>query len=246
MESKQLVLITGAARKTGIGVESARQLGKLDYKIIITARELDRAQEAAQLLVDEGLDAVAMALDITDEEQVKAVAATVDQQYGKLDVLINNATQFPDQYHIVDTDMEKIISSFNTNFFGAWRMIKYFTPLLKKSDNPRVVNCSSGSGSIQGEPGEYTLVNPWRDFISVYSITKLAMNGLTMKAAHDLAKEGILVNAPIPGMTATYDILSNAGGRPVSEGAASIVYAATLPKGGPTGKHFKDGMEIGW
>jgi NAD(P)-dependent dehydrogenase (short-subunit alcohol dehydrogenase family) len=244
--TKQLALITGAARKTGIGLEVARQLGNMGYQVIVTARELDRAEQAAQLLIDEGLDVIPLALDVAKEDMVKAVAEAVDRRFGKLDVLINNATEFPDQYHTVDVDMAAVIQSFESNFFGAWRMIKYFTPLLKKSDNPRVVNCSSGSGSLQGEEGEYTLVNPWRDFISVYSLTKLAMNGLTMKAAHDLEKDGILVNAPIPGMTATYDILADHGGRPVSEGAKSIVFAATLPKGGPTGKHFKDGKVISW
>ncbi len=244
--TKQLALITGAARKTGIGLEVARQLGSMGYQVIVTARELDRAEQAAQLLIDEGLDIIPLALDVAKEDTVKAVAETVDRRFGKLDVLINNATEFPDQYHTVDVDMAAVIRAFESNFFGAWRMIKYFTPLLKKSDNPRVVNCSSGSGSLQGGEGEYTLVNPWRDFISVYSLTKLAMNGLTMKAAHDLEKDGILVNAPIPGMTATYDILADHGGRPVSEGAKSIVFAATLPKGGPTGKHFKDGKIISW
>jgi NAD(P)-dependent dehydrogenase (short-subunit alcohol dehydrogenase family) len=246
MSSKQLVLITGAARKTGIGLEAARQLGNMGYQVIITAREMERAEQAAQVLIDEGLDIVPMALDVAKEDMVKAVADEVDRRFGKLDVLINNATEFPDQYHTVDVDMFDVIRSFESNFFGVWRMIKYFTPLLRKSDNPRIVNCSSGSGSLQGEAGEYTLVNPWRDFISVYALTKLAMNGLTMKAAHDLKKDGILVNAPIPGMTATYDILADHGGRPVSEGAKSIVFAATLPKGGPTGKHFKDGKEISW
>jgi len=246
MSIKQLVLITGAARKTGIGLEAARQLGHMGYQVIITAREMDRAEQAAQVLINEGLDIVPMALDVAKEDMVKAVADEVDRRFGKLDVLINNATEFPDQYHTVDVDMFDVIRSFESNFFGAWRMIKYFTPLLRKSDNPRIVNCSSGSCSLQGEVGEYTLVNPWRDFISVYALTKLALNGLTMKAAHDLKKDGILVNAPIPGMTATYDILADHGGRPVSEGASSIVFAATLPKGGPTGKHFKDGKEISW
>ena len=246
MKTKQLVIITGAGRKTGIGLEAARQLGNLDYKVIITARELERAEQAANILIEEGLDVMPMALDVADEAMVKAVAEEVDRRFGKLDVLINNATEFPDQYHTITADIANIVKSFESNFFGAWRMIKYFTPLLKKSENPRIVNCSSGSGSLQGEEGEYTLVNPWRDFISVYSLTKLAMNGLTLKAAHDLKNDNILVNAPIPGLTATYDILEEFGGRPVSEGAKSIVFAATLPKGGPTGKHFKDGKEVSW
>ena len=82
--------------------------------------------------------------------------------------------------------------------------------------------------------------------ISAYSISKLALNGLTLKAALDLKNDNILVNAVTPGITATYEVLANFGGRPVSEGAKGIVFAATLPKGGPTGKFFKDGKIIGW
>jgi hypothetical protein len=74
----------------------------------------------------------------------------------------------------------------------------------------------------------------------------LALNGLTLKAALDLENDDILVNAVTPGITASYEIFAKAGGRPVSEGAKSIVFAATLPKGGPTGKFFKDGQLIGW
>jgi NAD(P)-dependent dehydrogenase (short-subunit alcohol dehydrogenase family) len=82
--------------------------------------------------------------------------------------------------------------------------------------------------------------------ISAYSLSKLALNGLTLKAALDLKNDNILVNAATPGITASYDILAKAGGRPVSEGSKSIVFAATLPKGGPTGQFFKDGKVIGW
>src|ERR1700748_3070298 len=142
METKELVLITGAARKTGLGLESARQMGNMGYKIIITAREIKRAEEGAQVLIDEGLDVVPMALDVAKEESVIAAAEEVGRRFGKLDVLMNNATEFPDQYHTVDVDMSDVIRSFESNFFGAWRMIKYFTALLKKSDNPRIVNCS--------------------------------------------------------------------------------------------------------
>ncbi|MDB5133890.1 MAG: hypothetical protein JWP37_493 [Mucilaginibacter sp.] len=91
-----------------------------------------------------------------------------------------------------------------------------------------------------------SLLNPWRGVISAYSVSKLALNGLTLKVALDLKDDSILVNTATPGITATYEVLANFGGRPVSEGAKSIVFAATLPKGGPTGKFFKDGEIIGW
>jgi NAD(P)-dependent dehydrogenase (short-subunit alcohol dehydrogenase family) len=244
MEPKQLALITGVGKQTGIGFETARQLANMDYQVIITARSQETADLLAGILIEEGLDITPMALDVTDEAMVKAAAEQVDLRFGKLEVLINNATLFPDKFNTVSVDLADIKNVFDTNFIGAWSMIKYFTPLLKKSEHARIVNISSGSGSYTGE--EYSLLNPWGGAISAYSISKLALNGLTLKAAHDLENDDILVNAATPGITATYEVLANFGGRPVSEGAKSIVFVATLPKGGPTGKFFKDGQLIGW
>jgi NAD(P)-dependent dehydrogenase (short-subunit alcohol dehydrogenase family) len=162
---------------------------------------------------------VPLALDVTVESMVKEVAGQIDLRFGKLDVLINNATLFPDRFDTAGVDLADIKNVLDTNFLGAWSTIKYFTPLLKKSDHARIVNVSSGSGSFEGE--EYSLLNPWRGIISAYSISKLALNGLTLKAALDLKNDNILVNAATPGITATYDVLANYGGRPVSEGAKS-------------------------
>jgi NAD(P)-dependent dehydrogenase (short-subunit alcohol dehydrogenase family) len=244
MKTKQLALITGVGKQTGIGFETARQLANLGYQVIITARKQETADQLAGILIGEGLDIVPVALDVTDEDLVKAVAAQIDLRFGKLDVLINNATSFPDKFEAVSVDLADIKNVLDSNFIGAWSTIKYFTPLLKKSEHARIVNVSSGSGSYGGEP--YSLVNPWGGVISAYSISKLALNGLTLKAALDLKQDHILVNAATPGVTATYDALADIGGRPVSEGAKSIVFAATLPKEGPTGKFFKDGKEISW
>jgi NAD(P)-dependent dehydrogenase (short-subunit alcohol dehydrogenase family) len=239
---QQLALITGVGKQTGIGFETARQLAKMGYQVIITARKQETADQLAA--TEEHLDVVPLALDVTDEKMVKAAAEQIDRRFGKLDVLINNATLFPDKFDTVSADLAEIKKVFDTNFIGAWSTIKYFTPLLKKSEHARIVNVSSGSGSYEGE--EYSLLNPWRGIISAYSISKLALNGLTLKAALDLKSDNILVNAATPGITASYEILAKAGGRPVSEGAQSIVFAATLPKGGPTGQFFKDGKSIGW
>jgi len=244
MKNKQLALITGVGKQTGIGFETARQLANLGYQVIITARKQETANQLAKMLIEEGLDIVPMALDVTDEAMVKVVAEQVDLRFGKLDVLINNATLFPDKFDTVSVDIADIKNVFDCNLIGAWRTIKYFTPLLKESEHARIVNVSSGSGSYEGE--EYSLLNPWKGVISAYSISKLALNGLTLKAANDLKNDNILVNAATPGVTATYKVLANFGGRPVSEGAKSIVFAATLPKGGPTGKFFKDGEIISW
>ena len=244
MNIKQLALITGVGKETGIGFETARQLAIMGYQVIITARKQETADHLARMLTREQLDIVPLALDVTDETMVKDAARQIEGRFGKLDVLINNATLFPDKFDTVSVDLADIKNVFDTNLIGAWSTIKYFTPLLKKSENGRIVNVSSGSGTYGGE--EYSLLNPWRGVISAYSISKLALNGLTLKASLDLKNDNILVNAVTPGITASYEILAKAGGRPVSEGAKSIVFAATLPKGGPTGQLFKDGKVIGW
>jgi NAD(P)-dependent dehydrogenase (short-subunit alcohol dehydrogenase family) len=243
MNTKQIALITGVGKQTGIGFEAARQLGNMGYKVIITSRKQNAVEELAEILVKEGLDIVPIALDVTNETMVKAVAADVDLRFGRLDILINNATLFPDKFDTASVELNDVRQIFETNFIGTWGMIKHFAPLLKKSEHGRIVNVSSGSGSYTGD--EFSLLNPWKNVISVYSLSKLAQNGLTLKAANDLKGDGILVNAATPGPTATYEVLASIG-RPVSEGAKSIVFAATLPKGGPTGKFFKDGKEIGW
>ncbi|KAA2242635.1 SDR family NAD(P)-dependent oxidoreductase [Chitinophaga agrisoli] len=242
--TKQVALITGVGKQTGIGFEVARQLGAMNYSVIITSRKQETADTLAAVLMAEGLDIVPLALDVTNEDMIRSLAQKIDQQYGKLDVLINNATLFPDQYDTERADLQEIRNVFESNFIGSWATVKYFTPLLRKSEHPRIVNVSSGSGSFGGEG--YNLVNPWRDIISAYSISKAALNAFTLKAAIDLKKDGIMVNAVTPGLTASYDTFADYGGRPVTAGAKSIVSAATLPKNGPTGQFFKDGQVISW
>lgn len=239
-----MVFITGVGKETGIGFEVARQLGKMNYQVIISSRKQEAADELATKLRSENLDVTGVALDIVNEAMIKAVADQINQQYGKLDVLINNATLFPDQYDTVEVNIQDVRDVLETNLVAVWATVKYFAPLLRKSEHARIVNVSSGSGAFGGN--SYSLANPWRGVVSAYSISKAALNAFTLKAANDLKADGILVNAATPGLTATHDKLAESGGRPVTEGAKSIVLAATLPKGGPTGQFFKDGEIIPW
>lgn len=168
MKNKQLALITGVGKETGIGFETARQLANMDYQVIITSRKQEVADQLAGILIVNGLDVVPMALDVTNETIVKAVAEQIGLQFGKLDVLINNATSFPDKFETADVDLAEVKNVFDSNFIGAWSTIKHFTPLLRKSEHARIVNVSSGSGSYSGEG--YSLLNPWKDLISVPSL----------------------------------------------------------------------------
>ena len=163
---------------------------------------------------------------------------------SRLDVLINNAGSYFDQgANPLTTDMSFVMEAFDTNLLGAWRMIQAFYPLLIKSDQPRIVNVSSGAGSF-GDP-VFGLAHHFSK-VPVYGITKLALNGLTVKMATQFKEEKIKINAVDPGFTATYPGTEQWGARPVSEGAKGIVWAATLPQDGPSGGFFRDGKSLSW
>lgn len=243
METKKLALITGVSREMGLGYEVARQLAGAGFKVIVSARELERVVPLSIKLKNEGLDVVPIVLDILSESSIKNAVAEIGNSYGKLDSLVNNAGGFYDQSGTPLTQtFDYARKALDTNLFGNWQMIKSFIPLLEKSDNPTVVNVSSGAGSF-GDP-DFGLIA--KGDITAYGISKLALNGLTVKLASELKERGIKVNAVCPGFTATYPGTEEWGARPVAEGAAGIVWAATLPKNGPTGGFFRDGKVLPW
>ena len=134
-------------------------------------------------------------------------------------------------------------AAFETNLFGAWRMVKHFHVLLKKSEHPRIVNISSGAGSFQ-DPFFGMGVHP--AIVTSYGLSKLALNGLTVKLARQLKDDGILINAVCPGFVATAPGMIDMGARSVSEAVPGIVWAATLPDAGPTGGFFRDREVLAW
>ncbi|MFZ6001656.1 MAG: SDR family NAD(P)-dependent oxidoreductase [Bacteroidota bacterium] len=236
---EKIALITGVSRDKGLGYETARQLSMFGYRVIITARDVGKVQDLAR-----GTDLIPRQLDVTDEESVKRLAREIDDQFGKLDALVNNAGSFFDQgAAALKGDMEFVKAALDTNLLGAWRMVKAFVPLLRKSTSGRVVNVSSGAGSFSdpvfGLPHHQSNV-------PVYGITKLALNGLTVKLAKELSDTPIKVNAVCPGFVATYPGTEQWGARPVSEGAKGIVWAAMLGEAGPSGGFFRDGQPLSW
>ena len=127
MSTKQIALITGVGKETGIGFETARQLTNMGYQVIVTTRKQETADHLASILTEENRDVVPLELDVTDEAMVKAAAEQIGHRFGRLDVLINNATLFPDKFDTVNVDLADIKKVFDTNFLGAWSTIKYFT-----------------------------------------------------------------------------------------------------------------------
>jgi len=241
---KKIVLITGVSRREGLGFGLAKAFLENGFDVLVTARKREAAEVLADELSEEGSTILAEALDITSQESVEALATFVEKRYQRLDVLVNNAGAGMDyMVQPLDTDFESTRAAFETNLFGAWRMVKAFVPLLRKSDHPRIVNVSSGAGSY-GDPVFGLGVHP--AIYTSYGLSKLALNGLTVKLHRQLNPEGILVNSVCPGFVATAPGLEDMGARPVADAAPGVVWAATLQDGGPSGGFFRDGKPLAW
>ncbi|HEY2552097.1 MAG TPA: SDR family NAD(P)-dependent oxidoreductase [Streptosporangiaceae bacterium] len=221
-------LVTGANR--GIGREVCRQLAARGHTVVLTARDAAAAAAAA-----EESGAMPLRLDVTVPASIAAAADAVAERYGKLDVLVNNAAISYDTWQRAMTaDLSVVREAAETNLYGPWLVVQRFLPLLRSSEHPRIVNVSSESGSLTSMGGG----------TPAYAASKAALNALTRMLAAELRAEHMLVNAVCPGWTATD--MGGPGGRPVDQGAASVVWAATLPDDGPTGGFFRDGRPVPW
>ena len=233
MDGPIVALVTGANR--GIGLEVCRQLAGLGYAVVLGSRDLAKGERAVAGLAPRGRVVQPYQLDVTDSESIERARARVAADFGRLDVLVNNAAILYDTWQrALDADLAQVREALETNLFGAWNMVRAFLPLLRQSRHARVVNVSSEAGSLAGMGGG----------TPAYSLSKVALNALTRMLAAELREDGILVNAVCPGWVATD--MGGAGGRPVAAGAASVVWAATLPDGGPTGGFFRDGRLLQW
>lgn len=228
-----IALVTGGNR--GIGFEVCRQLASAGFIVLLTARDAGKAKAAADALRSAGR-VEPLVMDVADANSIANAAAEVAKQYERLDVLINNAGINYDTWETVaNADINgTVMETITTNLLGPWRVCQAFVPLLRKSRAGRIVNVSSESGSLAdmgaGPPA--------------YQVTKAALNALTRTLAGELRGSRILVNSVCPGWVATD--MGGSGGRPVADGADGIVWAATLPKDGPTGGFFRDGEPLPW
>jgi NAD(P)-dependent dehydrogenase (short-subunit alcohol dehydrogenase family) len=238
-----VVLITGATR--GLGVEVARQLAERGATVLVSGRDAARASATAAELAPAGdLRALPVDLDVTDGASVQAAADALRDEPGRLDVLINNAAAYVDWGETASAaDLEASRRVIDANLFGPWRMTQALLPLLRESAHPRVVNVSSGAGSHGDD--RFGLTRRGGAAAS-YGISKAAQNALTSTLAAELAGTPVLVNAACPGLTATWPGAEEMGARPIADGAASIVWAATVPDDGPSGGLFRDGRPLAW
>lgn len=245
MENVKTALITGVSRRDGIGFETARQLGLQGFTVVVSARQLNQAELLARELTTMGITASALSIDQTNDQSVKDAVEKFRQKFEQLDVLINNgALMLNGTSTIADKNLQELTEELDTNVTGPWRVTQQFLPLLKKSGHGRIVNVSSSMGSIT-EPG-WGLIDFKMRAIPAYAITKLALNGLTIKMAKEFKDDSILVNAVCPGFTATRPGMAEMGARPISESIPGIIWVATLPDDGPTGQFFRDKAPVAW
>jgi NAD(P)-dependent dehydrogenase (short-subunit alcohol dehydrogenase family) len=240
----QIALITGANK--GIGFETARILGRGGSTVLLGARSSERGEQAAATLKAEGIDARFVRLDVTDAGTVEAAAKLIDAEFGRLDILINNAAitatgtagRPPSE-----TAADLVGAAFETNVFGVVAVTNAMLPLLRRSPAGRIVNVSSGLGSLTMHSDPSSAV--YGVNLLPYNASKSALNAVTVAYAKELAGTSITVNAATPGYCAT-DLNDHAGERTPEQGAAVIAEVALLGEDGPTGAFLAEEGRLPW
>lgn len=234
LHDKQVALVTGGNK--GIGNELCRQLALKGFKLILASRDPDRGHEAVQKLKELDLDVSCVEMDVTNQESILKAAVTINEKYGRLDVLINNAGVYLDENEkLLAMDPFILEKTMATNFFGVYHVIRSFIPLMEKQGFGRIINISSeyGAMSEMSYPG-----------VGAYKLSKFALNGLTRLAAAE-TKGDIKINAVDPGWVST-DMGGPSAPRTPRQAADSILWLATIGPEGPTGGFFREGKQIPW
>lgn len=244
MEEQKIALVTGANR--GIGRATALALADRGCVVLVTSRT-EAGRAVTESIRARGQSAHFYRLDVGSQPSIEEAMQKIDQDFGRLDILINNAGIHYDTFqNTLTADFAIVDEAWRVNTLGPWRTTKAAHDLLRRSverskyraqpgTGARVVNVSSSSGSFRDSwPGT-----------PAYSVTKAALNMLTLKMAADLKEDGILVNAVCPGWVRT-DMGGAAAPRSPEEGAASVLWPAFLPDDGPTGGFFRDGEAVSW
>jgi NAD(P)-dependent dehydrogenase (short-subunit alcohol dehydrogenase family) len=228
MKNQKTAIVTGSNK--GIGKEIVKQLIEQGFSVIATGRNLDKVKELTNSI---GQNAIPFEVDVAINSSCENFARYLKSKFEKIDVLINNAGIIG-KSSISNFNMEEIENVMNTNFFGALRLTKAVLPLLKKSDNARIINISSGMGELSGMNGSS----------AAYRLSKWALNGFTIMLAEDLKINNIKVNAICPGWCRT-DMGGIEAPRNAAKGAETAVWLAT-EKNIPNGKFLRDKKIIAW
>ncbi|MFI1501699.1 SDR family oxidoreductase [Streptomyces platensis] len=241
MSEHTIALVTGANK--GIGYEIAAGLGTLGWRVGVGARDEERRETAVAKLRAAGADAFGVPLDVTDDASVADAARLIENSTGRLDVLVNNAGITGSAPQLPTTvDVATVRAAVETNVIGVIRVTNAMLPLLRRSSSPRIVNMSSGVGSLTRQTTPGTETGP---VSAAYTPSKTFLNAVTVQYAKELSDTNILINAACPGYCAT-DLNDFRGFRTPEQGAAIALQLATLPDDGPTGGFFDDAGEVPW
>lgn len=230
----KIALVTGGNR--GIGKEICRQLAEKEFTVILTSRSEEKGKKALEEINQPDFELHYQQLDVTNERSLDQAVKFTEKEFGRLDVLINNAGIFLDKGASPEKlNPEALTKTLEVNTTGVLRTIQKFLPLLRNSENPSIVNMSSGMGTIAKMAGNSL----------AYRTSKAALNAMTLVFADSLKEDGIRVNAMSPGWVRT-DMGGESANRSLAEGADTAVWLAEQPADGPTGKFFRDRTESDW
>jgi NAD(P)-dependent dehydrogenase (short-subunit alcohol dehydrogenase family) len=229
MNHYKIILVTGANK--GIGLEICRQLAEQNHKVILTARDAEKAKKALKKLPD---TVQFLKMDVTQLESFEKTKIFIQETYGRLDVLINNAAIIGSGKGVDKVGMDEIRTVMETNFFGPLQLIQSLLPLLEKSNDGRIINISSGMGALHEIGAGY----------AAYRLSKTALNSFSAILAQDLAGTNIKVNSMCPGWVRT-DMGGPNASRSVERGADTAVWLATADDI-PNGKFLRDRKVIEW
>jgi NAD(P)-dependent dehydrogenase (short-subunit alcohol dehydrogenase family) len=236
-----VAVVTGGNR--GMGLETCRQLAKLNYTVILTSRDSDKGQIAAQRLAAQYPSVHYRQLDVTETNHINSLAFFLQQEFGRCDVLVNNAGVFldfnnparPEEGAALRANPDRIRQSIETNTIGPLQLVQALVPLMRLNNYGRIVNVSSSMGQISSMSGGWP----------GYRISKAALNMLTIMVASETNADNIKVNAASPG-----GVKTGMGGSSESltpeRGVDTAIWLATLPDNGPTGGFWHDRRLIAW
>ena len=238
----KIALVTGANK--GLGFEISKQLAKQEIQVILGARDIAKGQEAADKLKQQGLDVYPLTLDINNVESIQNAVNTIQEKFGTLHILVNNAGVMLDwTTSVSDVGLDTLTQTLQTNLYGAFQLCQLCIPLMKAAGYGRIVNMSSTLGSLtdMSDPN-----SPYDGILGPsYRLSKTALNAVTALFARELRGTNILINSACPGWVQT-DMGSETAPLSVEEGADTPVWLATLPDGGPNGGFFNSRKPVAW